>query len=250
MGFSYRIGTRRKSPDSVCVNCPFYALRCILLFTNPTLHREITRQAQMNIPPHLLDDEQPELSYSKSNFTWLALAGFGFAIVPFIMFLINFVRRVMNPNLLLEHLGREVQGSLNGVDDMLTYILMLFLGLVLFGVLTGLIGVVILVVQYNSAVGFRVIRAGCGTAISCQGILIICAFTVWIAKALALFNGDVIDAELGVRVVYTPSRLAEMSSLVFLNTGMIWGVWTLILPVFAMVFFAEKDLKRRLPSHV
>jgi hypothetical protein len=37
---------------------------------------------------------------------------------------------------------------------------------------------------------------------------------------------------------------------VFLNSGMIWGVWILILPVFGMIFFAESDLKRRLPAHV
>jgi hypothetical protein len=204
----------------------------------------------MNIPPHLLDDEHPGISYSMSNLTWYAVAAAGLAIVPFIMFAINFVIRVLNPNLLLEHLGREVQGSLNGVDDMLTYVLMIFLGLALCGVLAGLIGAVTLVVQYDSSLGFNLIRGGCGTAICCQGILIICALTVWIAKALALFNGDVIDEELGVRVVYTPGRLAEMSSLVFLNSGMIWGVWVLILPVFGMIYFAESDLKRRLPAHV
>ena len=204
----------------------------------------------MNIPPHLLDDEHPGISYSMSNLTWCAVAAAGLAIVPFIMFAINFVIRVLNPNLLLEHLGREVQGSLNGVDDMLTYVLMIFLGLALCGVLAGLIGAVTLVVQYDSSLGFNLIRGGCGTAICCQGILIICALTVWIAKALALFNGDVIDEELGVRVVYTPGRLAEMSSLVFLNSGMIWGVWVLILPVFGMIYFAESDLKRRLPAHV
>ena len=82
-----------------------------------------------------------------SNLTWCAVAAAGLAIVPFIMFAINFVIRVLNPNLLLEHLGREVQGSLNGVDDMLTYVLMIFLGLALCGVLAGLIGAVTPVVQ-------------------------------------------------------------------------------------------------------
>lgn len=202
----------------------------------------------MNIPANLLPDEVPVINYSKSNFTWFVVAAAGVAVVPFCLFVFNFYKRVMNPNLFLEHLGVETQKSMDGTEDMLTYVLMIFMGLSLFGVLAGLIGTVIMMVSYNSEAGFKAIRAGCGTSLCCQGILVICACTVWIAKALALFNGDVIIDE--VRVVYTPDRIYEMSTLVFLNDGMIWGVWVIILPVFIMIYFAERDLRRRRPSHI
>ncbi len=202
----------------------------------------------MNIPANLLPDEVPEIEYSMSNFTWFVVVGAGLTIVPFVMFVLNFIARVNNPNLFLQHLGIETQNSMTGVEDMLTYVLMLFMGMSLFGILAGLIGSVIILVQYNSEAGFKAIRAGCGTALCCQGILIICACTVWIARALALFNGDVIIDE--VRVIYTPDRLYAMSTVVFLNAGMIWGVWIIILPVFIMIYFAERDLKRRQPTHI
>ena len=202
----------------------------------------------MNIPASLLPDEAPQIEYSKSNFTWFAVGGAGLAIVPFILFVLNFIERVMNPNLFLEHLGIETQNSMTGVEDMLTYVLMLFMGLSMGGILAGLIGTLFLVAQYDSEMGFKMIRAGCGTALCCQGILIICACTIWVAKALALFNGDLIEE--GVRIVYTPDRLTAMSTAVFLNDGMIWGVWVVILPVFVTIYFAEKDLHRRIPSHI
>ncbi|MBT4693599.1 MAG: hypothetical protein HOB73_09665 [Planctomycetaceae bacterium] len=202
----------------------------------------------MNIPASLLPPEEPEINYAKSNYTWLVFVGAGLTVVPYIMFVINFIQRTMNPNLFLEHLGNETQKSLNGVEDMLTYVLMIFMGLSVVGILTGLIGAVILLLKYNSEAGFKAIRAGCGTSLCCQGILIICGFTVWIAKALALFNGDVIIDD--VRIIYTPDRLYSMSTVVFLNSGMIWGVWIIILPVFMMIYFAERDLKRREPTHI
>jgi len=204
----------------------------------------------MNTPGNLSPDEQPEIQYIKSNSTWFVVAAAGFTIIPYLLFVINFIKRSLNPNLFLEHLGRQTENTMNGTEDLLTYVLMLFMGLAVFGILTALIGTVIILVQYNSAAGFTAIRAGCGTAICCQGILIICACTIWIAKALALFNGEVVDPELGVRVVYTPERLSAMSNLVFLNGGMIWGVWVIILPVFFMIYFAEKDFKRRQPNHI
>lgn len=169
-------------------------------------------------------------------------------MVPYILFVINFIKRVMKPNLFLEHLGEVTQKSMSGTEDMLTYVLMLFMGLSVVGILSGLIGTVILLVYYNSEAGFKAIRAGCGTALCCQGILVICAFTIWTAKALALFNGDVIEDD--VRIVYTPDRLYEMSTAVFLNDGMVWGVWVIAIPVFLMIYFAEKDIKRRQPSHI
>jgi len=202
----------------------------------------------MNIPGHLLDDEQPTVNFKKSNATWCVLGAAGVAIVPYIMFVIKFVGRVRKPSLFLEHVGEETQKTMTGTEDMLTYVLMLFMGLSLVGILAGLIGTVIMQVHYNSEAGFKAVRAGCGTALCCQVILIICASTVWIAKSLALFNGDVIEDD--VRIVYTPDRLYEMSTAVFLNDGMIWGVWVVILPVFFMIYFAEKDLKRREPSHI
>ena len=204
----------------------------------------------MNTPGNLSPDEQPVINYNKSKFTWLVVGAAGFTIIPYLLFVINFSKRALNPNLFLEHLGRETQHTMTGTDDVLTYVLMLFMGLSVCGILVALIGTVILLVQYSSTAGFTAIRAGCGTALCCQGILIICAFTIWIAKALALFNGEVVDPELGVRIVYTPERLSLMSNLVFLNGGMIWGVWVIILPVFLMIYFAEKDFKRRQPDHI
>jgi uncharacterized integral membrane protein len=202
----------------------------------------------MNIPGQLLDDEQPTVNFKKSKATWCVLAAAAVAIVPYIMFVINFVGRVNNPSLFLEHLGRETQKTMTGTEDMLTYVLMLFMGMSVIGILAGLIGTVIMQVHYNSEASFKTVRVGCGTSLCCQGILIICACTIWIAKSLALFNGDVIEDE--VRIVYTPGRLYEMSTAVFLNDGMIWGVWVVILPVFFMIYFAEKDFKRREPSHI
>ena len=202
----------------------------------------------MNIPGQLLDDEQPTVNFKKSKATWCVLAAAAVAIVPYIMFVINFVGRVNNPSLFLEHLGRETQKTMTGTEDMLTYVLMLFMGMSVVGILAGLIGTVIMQVHYNSEASFKTVRVGCGTSLCCQGILIICACTIWIAKSLALFNGDVIEDE--VRIVYTPGRLYEMSTAVFLNDGMIWGVWVVILPVFFMIYFAEKDFKRREPSHI
>jgi hypothetical protein len=110
-----------------------------------------------------------------------------------------------------------------------------------------------MLVNYKSQAGFKAVRAGCGTSLCCQGILIICAFTVWISKALALYNGEVIlnkGASDQVRVIYTPERLQDLSTAVFLNDGMIWGVWIIMLPVFLMIYFAEQDLKRRQPKHI
>tara|TARA_B110000438_G_scaffold133208_1_gene129100 strand:- start:389 stop:1024 length:636 start_codon:yes stop_codon:yes gene_type:complete len=202
----------------------------------------------MNIPANLLPDEDPVINYSKSNFTWLAVASAGVVVVPFIMFVINFSKRVMRPNLFLEHLGADTQKSMDGIEDMLTYVLMIFMGLSICGILAGLIGTVIMVVAYNSESGFKAVRGGCGTSLCCQGILIICACTVWIAKALALINGDLIIDD--VRIVYTPDRLYDMTTLVFLNSGMIWGVWAIFLPVFIMIYSAERDLRRRQPSHI
>jgi len=202
----------------------------------------------MNIPANLLPDEVPVINYSKSNLTWIVVGAAGVTIVPFVMFVVNFYRRIMSPNLFLEHLGVETQKSMDGTEDMLTYVLMLFMGLSLAGILAGLVGTAVMLGSYNSENGFKAIRAGCGTSLCCQGIFVICACTVWIAKALALFNGDVIIDE--VRVVYTPERLYDMSTAVFLNDGMIWGVWVIILPVFIMIYFAEKDLQRRQPTHI
>ena len=202
----------------------------------------------MNIPAHLLDDQKPVINYRKSTATWITVASAAVTIVPYVFFVITYVKRVLNRNLFLEHLGENTAVSMNGTQDMLTYIFMLFMGLGVVGILTGMIGTVILLVNYNTDQGFRVIRGGCGTALCCQGILIICACTVWVAKALALFNGDAVIDE--VRVVATPDRVYDMSILVFFNTGMIWGVWAIIVPVFATIYFAEKDLKRRIVKHV
>jgi hypothetical protein len=202
----------------------------------------------MNIPAHLLADQKPEINYKKSNLTWLAVGAAGLTIVPYILFVINFVGRVMKPNLFLEHLGEETQKTMTGTEDMLTYVLMIFMGLAVVGILAALTGIVTMLIAYDSEAGFKAVRAGCGTALCCQGILIICACTVWVAKALALFNGDMIVDE--IRVVYTPDRIYALSTAVFLNGGMLWGVWVIIVPVFLMIFFAEKDLKRREPKHI
>jgi hypothetical protein len=191
------------------------------------------------------------------------VAGAVLAIVPYVMLVRNFIQRAMTPRLFLEHLGERTQNTIDGIEetqkvmtnieDLLTYVLMLFMGLCVFGILTGLIGTVIMLVNYKSQAGFKAVRAGCGTSLCCQGILIISAFTVWISKALALYNGEVIlnkGASDQVRVIYTPERLQDLSTAVFLNDGMIWGVWIIMLPVFLMIYFAEQDLKRRQPKHI
>jgi len=206
----------------------------------------------MNIPASLLPDEVPEIVYSKSNFTWFVVGGAGLTIVPFVLLVVTFVERALDRTLLLEHLGKNTQGNINmtGIEDVLTYVLMLFMGMSVGGILCALIGTVIILVQYNSEAGFKAVRAGCGTSLCCQGIFLICACVLWIAEALALINGDKIDPILDVRIVYTPDRLAEVSRILFLNNGMLWGVWLIVLPVFMMIYFAEMDLKRRRPTHI
>ncbi|MBT4723558.1 MAG: hypothetical protein HOB29_01205 [Planctomycetaceae bacterium] len=202
----------------------------------------------MNVPVKPSHADQRITKFKKSNLTWLVVGGAGLTIVPFIIFVMKFIQRVKSPVVLLEHVGKTTQESMTGTEDMLTYVLLLFMGLAVIGILAGLIGTLFLVAQYDSEMGFKMIRAGCGTALCCQGILIICACTIWVAKALALFNGDLIEE--GVRIVYTPDRLTAMSTAVFFNDGMIWGVWVVILPVFLTIYFAEKDLHRRIPSHI
>ena len=202
----------------------------------------------MNVPVKPSHADQRITKFKKSNLTWLVVGGAGLTIVPFIIFVMKFIQRVKKPVVLLEHVGKTTQESMTGTEDMLTYVLLLFMGLAVIGILAGLIGTLFLVAQYDSEMGFKMIRAGCGTALCCQGILIICACTIWVAKALALFNGDLIEE--GVRIVYTPDRLTAMSTAVFFNDGMIWGVWVVILPVFLTIYFAEKDLHRRIPSHI
>ena len=202
----------------------------------------------MNIPAHLLDDPKPVLNYRKSVYTWITVGSAGVTIIPYIFFVISYSKRVLNRNLFLEHLGENTVTTLNGTQDMLTYVFMLFMGLGVVGILVGIIGTVVLLINYNGEQGFRTIRGGCGTALCCQGILIISACAVWVAKALALFNGDAVVDD--VRIVATPERVYDMTILVFLNSGMVWGVWALIVPVFATIYFAEKDLQRRIVRHV
>ena len=84
---------------------------------------------------------------------------------------------------------------------------------------------------------------------SCQGILVICTAVIWVANALALYNGDKTDED-GVRIVATGELLAEMSANVFGNAGMVWGVWIMVPSLFVALLFAEKDLGRRVVKHI
>ena len=230
------------------------------VFFNPALYTNLTstsvfeqltiRRSEMNININLLPEEKPELHYNKSNFTWFVVVGAGLAIVPFVLFVLTFIQRALNPKLFLEHLGKVTQTHMTIVEDVLTYVLMLFMGMSVGGILCALIGTVTILVNYNSEGGFKMVRGGCGTALCCQGIFIICACVVWIAETLALINGDKIDPILDVRIVYTEERLQAMSTVVFLNNGMLWGVWVTIVPVFLMIYFAEKDFNRRQPKHI
>ena len=149
----------------------------------------------------------------------------------------------------LDFLGENQTGTLNGTQDFLAYVLTLLLGVIVLGALAGLIGAVIMVVKYNKEDGFIVVRFGMGAALGCQGILIICTCVIWVANALALYNGDKLDED-GVRIVATTELMVAMSTKVFANSGIIWGVWTLLPPLFIALLFAEKDLNRRTVKHV
>jgi len=203
----------------------------------------------MNIPSHLLEEEKRPIDYPKSSFTWISVGAAAVTIVPYVLFVIDYVDRISNRVKFLDFLGENQTGTLNGTQDFLAYVLTLLLGVIVLGALAGLIGAVIMVVKYNKEDGFIVVRFGMGAALGCQGILIICTCVIWVANALALYNGDKLDED-GVRIVATTELMVAMSTKVFANSGIIWGVWTLLPPLFIALLFAEKDLNRRTVKHV
>ena len=203
----------------------------------------------MNIPSHLLEDEKRSIDYPKSSFTWISVGAAAVTIVPYVLFVIDYIDRISNRVKFLDFLGENQAGTLNGTQDFLAYVLTLLLGVIVLGALAGLIGAVIMVVKYNKEAGFIVVRFGMGAALGCQGILIICTCVIWVANALALYNGDKLDED-GVRIVATTELMVAMSTKVFANSGIIWGVWTLLPPLFIALLFAEKDLNRRVVKHV
>ena len=203
----------------------------------------------MNIPSHLLEDEKRSIDYPKSSFTWISVGAAAVTIVPYVLFVIDYIDRISNRVKFLDFLGENQAGTLNGTQDFLAYVLTLLLGVIVLGALAGLIGAVIMVVKYNKEDGFIVVRFGMGAALGCQGILIICTCVIWVANALALYNGDKLDED-GVRIVATTELMVAMSTKVFANSGIIWGVWTLLPPLFIALLFAEKDLNRRTVKHV
>ena len=203
----------------------------------------------MNIPTHLLEEEKRPIDYPKSSFTWISVGAAAVTIVPYVLFVIDYVDRISNRVKFLDFLGENQTGTLNGTQDFLAYVLTLLLGVIVLGALAGLIGAVIMVVKYNKEDGFIVVRFGMGAALGCQGILIICTCVIWVANALALYNGDKLDED-GVRIVATTELMVAMSTKVFANSGIIWGVWTLLPPLFIALLFAEKDLNRRTVKHV
>jgi hypothetical protein len=203
----------------------------------------------MNIPSHLIEDEKRQLDYPKSLFTWISAGAAGLTLVPFVLFVIDFIDRMSNRNKFLDFLGESQTGSLDGTQDFLAYVLTLLLGIIVLGTLVGMVGAIIMVANYNNENGFVVVRFGMGAALGCQGILIICTCVVWIANALALYNGDKLDED-GVRIVATTELMMEMSTRIFGNSGILWGVWTLLPLLFIALLFAEKDLDRRVVKHV
>ena len=203
----------------------------------------------MNIPSHLLEDEKRSIDYPKSSFTWISVGAAAVTIVPYVLFVIDYIDRISNRVKFLDFLGENQAGTLNGTQDFLAYVLTLLLGVIVLGTLAGMIGAVVMVVKYNKEDGFIVVRFGMGAALGCQGILIICTCVIWVANALALYNGDKLDED-GVRIVATTELMMAMSTKVFANSGIIWGVWTLLPPLFIALLFAEKDLNRRTVKHV
>lgn len=203
----------------------------------------------MNIPSHLIEDEKRQIDYPKSIFTWISVGASGVTLVPFILFVIDFVDRISNRNKFLEFLGETKTGALDGTQDFLAYVLTLLLAVIVIGALGGMVGAILMMVNYNREDGFKLVRYGMGAALSCQGILIICTAVIWVANALALYNGDKTDED-GVRIVATGELLAEMSANVFGNAGMVWGVWIMVPSLFVALLFAEKDLGRRVVKHI
>ena len=203
----------------------------------------------MNIPSHLLEDEKPQIDYPKSAFTWISVGAAAVTLVPFILFVMDYIDRISNRNKFLEFLGESKTGALNGTQDFLAYVLTLLLAIIVIGTLGGMVGAILMVANYNKEHGFKVVRYGMGAALSCQGILIICTAVIWVANALALYNGDKLDED-GVRIVATSELLSEMSANVFGNAGMVWGVWIMLPTLFVTLLFSEKDLGRRVIKHI
>ena len=203
----------------------------------------------MNIPSHLLEEKKPQNVYPKSAFTWISVGAAGVTLVPFILFVMDYIDRISNRNKFLEFLGESKTGALNGTQDFLAYVLTLLLAIIVIGSLGGMVGAILMVANYNKEDGFKLVRYGMGAALSCQGILIICTAVIWVANALALYNGDKMDEE-GVRIVATSELLSEMSANVFGNAGMVWGVWIMLPTLFVTLLFAEKDLGRRVIKHI
>ena len=203
----------------------------------------------MNIPSHLLEDGKPQIDYPKSTLTWISVGAAGVTLVPFILFIIDYIDRISNRSKFLEFLGESTKGALDGTQDFLAYVLTILLAVIVVGALAGILGAVLMVWNYNSENGFLVVRFGMGAALGCQGILVICTCVIWVANALALYNGDKVDED-GVRIVATSELLGEMSANVFGNYGMIWGVWALLPTCFVTLLFAEKDLARRVIKHM
>jgi len=203
----------------------------------------------MSIPSHSLEDKKQQNDYPKSAFTWVSVGAAGVTLVPFILFVMDYIDRISNRNKFLEFLGESKTGALNGTQDFLAYVLTLLLAIIVIGSLGGMVGAILMVANYNKEDGFKLVRYGMGAALSCQGILIICTAVIWVANALALYNGDKVDED-GVRIVATSELLSEMSANVFGNAGMVWGVWIMLPTLFVTLLFAEKDLGRRVVKHI
>lgn len=203
----------------------------------------------MSIPSHSLEDKKQQNDYPKSAFTWISVGAAGVTLVPFILFVMDYIDRISNRNKFLEFLGESKTGALNGTQDFLAYVLTLLLAIIVIGSLGGMVGAILMVANYNKEDGFKLVRYGMGAALSCQGILIICTAVIWVANALALYNGDKVDED-GVRIVATSELLSEMSANVFGNAGMVWGVWIMLPTLFVTLLFAEKDLGRRVVKHI
>ena len=69
------------------------------------------------------------------------------------------------------------------------------------------------------------------------------AVAVWVSQSLSLYNGE--RKEEGKPVVATPEKIGEITSNIFGNDAMIWGVWV-SMPLMLLILMAgEMELRRR-----
>ena len=126
---------------------------------------------------------------------------------------------------------------------MFTYAMMLLTGVSMVAMLTAIIAAGVMFAAYHERIPFLLFRYGAGGSIGVQALKIMMAVAVWVSQSLSLYNGE--RKEEGKPVVATPEKIGEITSNIFGNDAMIWGVWV-SMPLMLLILMAgEMELRRR-----